>query len=103
MYPGLHEQMGLWCLTTQRVFCPHVPGHGLMHFWFKHDLSIGHSVLMTHSGRQLGGLLTYEGKQEQIAWPFCSRHWLFGPHGDGWQGCNGAIGASAKINYFKNI
>jgi len=49
-----------------------------------------HSELNTHSGLHPGGLPWYDGRHEQIAWPFISLHWLFGPHGDGVQGVFGS-------------
>ena len=84
--PFSHEQIGLWLLTWHLAFMPQVPGQGSVHFWLIQALSSGHSELTTHSGLQLGGLPTYVGKHEHTAWPFTSRHWLFEPHGDGWQG-----------------
>lgn len=39
-----------------------------------HALSLEHSELTTHSGRQPGALPTNSGKQEHIAMPFCSLH-----------------------------
>lgn len=47
-----------------------------------------------HSGLQLGGAPMYPARQEQTACPFCGRHWLFGPQGDGWQGSWGCCGNS---------
>lgn len=46
-----------------------------------------------HSGRQAGGLPMQYSTHEQIAWPFASLHWLYGPHGDGMHGLCMAIGA----------
>lgn len=60
--------------------------HGFIHFWLLQAKFKGQSELTTHSGRQNGGLPEYPGTQEQIAWPFASRHWLFGPQGDGKHG-----------------
>lgn len=81
-------------MTWQRAFSPHVPGtHGFTHFWLMHALSRKHSELNVHSGRQAGGLPTQYSTHEQIAWPFVSRHWLYGPHGDGMHGLCMAIGA----------
>lgn len=49
-------------------------------------LSNEHSELTTHSGRQAGAFPAKPGKHEQTATPLFSRHWLFGPHGDGLHG-----------------
>lgn len=80
----------------QTVFRPQLPGHGSTHFWLIQALSLEHSALVTHSGLQLGGLPKYDGRQEQTACPFSSLHWLLGPHGEGWHGCIGVTGNSAK-------
>lgn len=60
--------------------------HGSEHFWLRQALSAGHSELSTHSGRHPGGTPIYVGKQEQTDCWFTTRHWLFEPHGEGWQG-----------------
>jgi hypothetical protein len=36
--PWRQLQIGLWLITSQRVFRPHGPGHGSTHFWFWHAL-----------------------------------------------------------------
>ena len=56
-----------------------------------------HSELTVHSGRHPGGLPTNEGRQEQTAWPFIWRHWLFGPQGVGMQGSMGSASIIAKV------
>lgn len=56
VYPKLQEHVGLWLRTWQSAFIPHDPGHGSVHFWFMQAFSDGHSELITHSGRQLGGI-----------------------------------------------
>lgn len=58
-----------------------------MHFWFAQAWFKGHSELVIHSGLHVGGLPMKPGTQEQTAWLLISLHWLFGPHGDGLQGC----------------
>jgi len=90
-------QIGLWLIVWQLAFWPHIPGHGSLHFCPIQALSRLHSVLITHSGRQLGGLPIYSGRHEHIAWPFFSLHWLFGPQGDGLHGLVGSIGISKII------
>lgn len=70
-------------MTLHSVFNPQGSGQGETHFWLIHASVEEHSLFTTHSGLQLGGLPMYVGKQEQTAWPFISRHLLFGPQGDG--------------------
>jgi len=84
--PGGQLQIGLWFITWQRAWSPHVPGHGSVHFWLIHAWFWGHSELTTHSGLHVGGLPMYPVRHEHTACPFISRHWLFGPQGDGLHG-----------------
>lgn len=79
--PFLHVQNGLWLLTRHSAFVPQTLMHGFTHFWLMQALSRSHSDETTHSGRQVGALPTKPGKQEQMATPLFSLHWLFGPHG----------------------
>lgn len=81
-----HLQIGLWLTTVHIADIPQVPMQGSRHFWLKQAWFRGHSLLWTHSGRHVGGLPINPGTHEQTPCPFISRHWLFGPHGDGWQG-----------------
>ena len=67
MYLILQLQMGLWFITWQFAFSPQVPGHGSIHFWFTQAWLRGHSELVTHSGRQVGGLPINPGTQEHTA------------------------------------
>lgn len=100
MYPEVHVQIGLWLIVWQLALWPHIPGHGSLHFCPIHALSRLHSVLITHSGRQLGGLPINSGRHEHIAWPLSSLHWLLGPQGDGLHGLVGSTGVSKiKNNY----
>lgn len=85
--PGGQLQIGLWFITVQRAWSPHVPGQGSVHFWLLHAWFWRHSELTTHSGLHVGGLPMYPVRHEQTAWPLISRHWLFGPQGDGLHGC----------------
>jgi len=59
--------MGLWLITLHRACSPHVPGQGSEHFCAIHALSIGHSALTTHSGRQEGGVPIKPCIHEQTA------------------------------------
>lgn len=92
---GGQLQIGLWFTTWHLAAIPQVPGHGSIHFWFTQAWFKGHSELVTHSGLQVGGLPIKPGIHEQTAWLLISRHWLFGPQGDGLQGC--FIAGSKKI------
>lgn len=73
-------------MILHSAFLPQEFGHGSIHFRFIHARLRAHSVLATHSGLHPGGEPTYSAKQVQTACPLFSRHILFGPHGDGWQG-----------------
>lgn len=97
--PSMQLQIGLWLTTWQRAFWPHVPGHGSLHFWLMHDLSWGHSELRIHSGRQFGGAPIISGKQLHTACWSNSRHWLFTPHGDGWQGLTIGTSSTTDVEY----
>lgn len=48
--------IGLWLTTWQCASRPQVPGQGFIHFWFTHASFNGHSLLVTHSGLQFGGV-----------------------------------------------
>jgi len=56
---------------------------------------VGHSLLLTHSGLQSGGLPIKSGKQEQEGALFTISHLLLNPHGDGMQGLTGVGGSVA--------
>lgn len=47
-----------------------------MHFWFTHALFDGQSLLMTHSGRQLGAEPIIPGRQSHSALLFTALHVL---------------------------
>lgn len=105
MYPLLQKQIGLWLMTLQLAFKPHELGHGSVHFWFTQARLAGHSVLTTHSGRQLGGEPTNVERQEQIAMPLFTRHSLLGPQGDGLHGStlSGSSSSLKNYKYFINV
>lgn len=86
----------MWLTTLHLALEPHAPGHGSRHFWFTHARTDGHSGLMVHSGRQLGGAPIKPETQEQAGDSPRTTHSAFGPQGDGTQGLVGAIG-SAEI------
>lgn len=89
--------IGLCFTTTHFAFTPHDPLHGSMHFWLLHALFCRQSELTTHSGRHVGGLPIYPGVHVHTACPLISRHWLFGPQGDGTQGLL-IIGTEITLN-----
>lgn len=70
---------------------PQTPGQGSTHLWLIQAWLLGHSVLITHSGLQFGGVPMKSGEQEQLAFPATLWHRLFGPQGDGEQG-SGTLG-----------
>lgn len=84
------------CVTTrQSAFAPQEPGHGSLHFWFKHARLLAQSLFIRHSGRQLGGEPIWPerhvhfGVESVETW-----HWENGPHGEGWQGSFGVGGGN---------
>ena len=85
-------------MTLQRVFAPHGSGHGSIHFLLTQALVIGQSELTIHSGRQIGGLPIYVGRQEQTAKPLLFRHSLYGPQGEGLQESLGVFCATGKLH-----
>lgn len=56
VFPRLQVQIGLWLITLQSEFIPHVPGQGSMHLLLLQALLKAHSELTTHSGLQPGGV-----------------------------------------------
>lgn len=101
VFPSLQVQIGLWFTTRQLVFCPQGRGQGFTHFWFMQALFEGQSELTTHSGRHEGGFPVYSGRQEHTALPETTRHWLFGPQGDGIHGFVSSSDLSEKYEWFK--
>lgn len=57
---------------------------------------LGHSLLLTHSGLQLGGAPMNSGEQEQEGASLTTLHSELGPHGEGSHGFCGATGSVAK-------
>lgn len=98
--PGWQLQIGLWLTTRQFALIPQVPGHGSMHLLLRQACWSWHSALTTHSGRHDGGLPMKPGWHEQTATPLFTLHKLFGPHGDGLQGCVGATRKHIIYNWF---
>ncbi len=100
--PGWQRHSGRWLTTLHKALTPQVPMQGFLHFWFEQASFILQSLSTIHSGLHVGGFPIKPGKQEQTAWPFISRHWLFGPHGDGLQGCT-SMGAKISIKYLSKF
>lgn len=65
VYPSEHMHCGVWLTTLHCALAPQVPGQGSLHFWLIHARWLEHSLLLTHSGLQFGGVPTYSGRQEQ--------------------------------------
>ena len=82
-------------MTAHLELIPQEFGHGSAHLLLMHAILVGHSELTVHSGLQNGGEPTNVGEHVQTACPFASRHWLFGPQGDGLHGCDGRTGSSS--------
>lgn len=75
------------CLTTTHVVCdPHDPGHGSRQRSLWQASVLGQSALIVHSGLQFGGRPMKFGKHEQAGELPTTRHWEFGPQGEGTQG-----------------
>ena len=83
---GGQPHMGLWLTTLQVALNPHVPEHGLTHFWLLQACVRGQSELTVHSGLQVGGAPKNPATQEQTGWPLISRQTLLGPQGEGEHG-----------------
>lgn len=102
--PSTQEHIGVWLTTWQFAFAPQEPTHGFWHFWLMQAKWLAHSLLLTHSALQLGGLPMKPGKH--VHSNLSSRAWQceFGPHGFGvhGEGGNGSSWAkSCKIRFTK--
>jgi hypothetical protein len=74
--PGGQWQFGIWLMTSQIAFTPHVPIQGFSHLFLIQALSLEQSEFNTHSGLQPWyGSPKYSGKHEQTP----SSHFVFGP------------------------
>lgn len=64
----------------------------------------GHSLLLTHSGLQLGGAPKNPGKHEHEGDSLDTLHWELGPHGEGRQGfVDTGITVSSESQNYQNI
>lgn len=90
MYPTLQIHIGVWLTTRHSAFSPHEPGQGSLHFWFMHARLVAHSELLTHSGRQFGGIPIKSLRQLHAGVSPIGLHSVLGPHGDGWHGLIGS-------------
>lgn len=88
--------IGVWLTTRHSALTPQDPRQGSLHFWFMQAKSLGHSLLLTHSGLQLGGMPMNSDEQEQEGELLTTLHWELGPHGEGSHGFCGIIGSGAK-------
>lgn len=103
VYPVVQEQIGVWLITWHSAFGAHTPGQGSLHFWFKQAKWFAHSLLLTHSGRQLGGWPMKFGRQVHEGVSPLTWHMAFGPHGEGTQGFSScATGGGAETKYTNN-
>jgi hypothetical protein len=62
--PDEQTQFGVWLTTWHSALVPQDPGQGSLHFKLIHARWLAHSLLLAHSGRQLGGEPVYSGRQE---------------------------------------
>lgn len=76
----------MWFTTLHNALVAQDPVQGSRHFSCRHAKLLGHSELITHSGRQFGGLPTKFGRQEHEGYPSEFLHWELGPQGEGLQG-----------------
>lgn len=80
-------------MTRQSALMPQEPGQGSLHFWLIQASCGVQSLLLTHSGRQLGADPTYPERQLHEGEPAAvTTQELYGPHGDGTQGSRGVTG-----------
>jgi hypothetical protein len=56
------KQETVLAITLHSAPVPHTLGQGLIHLLLTHDKSLGQSVLVVHSGRQLGAFPKYPDK-----------------------------------------
>lgn len=97
MYPCTQMQFGVWLTTLHSAFSPQTPGQGSLHLLFIQANVFGHSLLLIHSGLQLGGCPLNSGRHEQLGDSLITLHMAFDPHGDGWQGFILRSGSSPVI------
>lgn len=94
--PFKHVQRGEWFTTKHFALSPQADWHGLTHLFSTQALLLGHSVLIVHSGRHVGGVPKKLDLQEHTPWPFKTRQLLFGPQGEGSQGSVFGASVSAR-------
>lgn len=96
--PGKQKQLGVWLTTRHSVLTPQEPGQGSLHFLFMQAKLNEHSLLVTHSGLQLGGTPLKSGKQEQDGDSPITLHTEFGPQGEGSHGFTGFVSSKIAVN-----
>lgn len=65
VYPTGQVHLGVWLITRHSASSPQEPTHGSLHLLLMHARCSAHSLLLIHSGRQLGGEPIKSCKQEQ--------------------------------------
>lgn len=75
---------------------PQDPIQGSLHLRPIHAKLLRHSLLLIHSGLQLGGEPIYSGRHAQEGASFITWHTALAPQGDGWHGFSGITGWGAK-------
>lgn len=99
--PFWHKHIGVWLTTLHSAFVPQDPGQGSLHFLLIQAILVAHSVLLVHSGRQLGGDPIYSFMQLHWALSPFSMHSELGPHGEGRQGFTFTGGVAARKTTIK--
>lgn len=87
--PGSHAQVARWSTTAHMALGPHACSQGSLHRSETHANAAGHSALIVHSGRQLGGLPIYPDWQLHAGISPDFTQMEFGPQGDGSHGSAG--------------
>lgn len=95
--PGSQAHVALWSTTEHTACRPQACTHGSLHFWDTQANAAGHSALIVHSGRQLGGAPIKPGWQLHAGISPELIHIELGPHGDGWHGSMGISGRAVKF------
>lgn len=85
-YPCAQTQFGVWLTTRHSAIVPHAPIQGSAHLLLIHAKLFEHSLLLEHSGRQLGGAPIYCGIQEHDGKSLMVWQIALGPQGEGMHG-----------------
>lgn len=80
--------VGTLLITRHSAFKAQTPGQGSLHLLLRQAKWLGHSLFITHCGRQpLYGSPKYSGMHLHAPAPFFSIQSAFAPHGFGEHGC----------------